>query len=699
MDPVYLPPGLYSLDPPGPFTLGVDYAWDGTSNSVRRLPGSAIPDGGTVLALQEVELSSPLIAALADGRLGVLAAPRLRVRAIAGWNSETPSIVDWTDHCWRAELGTSLASEPATATLVGPPALADAIEALPPSEWPALIEVAAVLSGDFHLPLFEGIIHGLDERASDDGRVSVALSLADPLRLLEPPYEREVEERFGPRLLGRGRIDPPVSVDGGFGAPRVPDSAGVEVYPTAHQILRQLFRSLEGPYFTGLSLGILDFPVPVFDARGFSILGAIRELARLAGGQVVAEGRVLVIRELGPASRTPRATFIYPEGTVHQLEEGEPADAFTSITLIGHSQTGQVPTTPSLPFPLDPSQPGYVRLGETEGTVEPAEPRSTDEHPPDLVLTFTFNATLYDPATLIVDGARRIGPATLRTDGGITWGTIELALPWLVTDTTGDPPFTLDENGDPRFFITGQIVDALAVRDGEPLGIPYPTVTRERLVAGEPVGESETILGDGQGYYRFTDVPLGVWRIRAEAPGYRENWQDDDPDNNLVRDLEAEYADWLAGQADGRFRKEPTPYHITVWGRPRVPEGEVQDLTLGQVRVRVRAEGVDEPDLRQAPTVRDERLTTERLAIRVGQIVLWASHQSAVQRALTAAPNPLLRPGDRITIRGSAGDTRFDCGRLVRTFDAAGTRYRDRIEAVGPALARRLVPHTPEDPL
>jgi|GEM_PF-4294547 len=693
--PLPLPPQCFLLDPPMPLQLGVDYEWDAETNAIRRLPDGSIPDGGEVAVQQQIALESALIEHLAAGEVVPIPMPRLRVQAVADWEAD-PDVTEWSDLAWLASGELSLSSRSSRARLAGPPALLDAYEALLGSD--PLVRIAAELAPGFVLPLFEGFVLSKETEAIGDGRIAQLLQLTDPLVRLMPPYVRLESRRWGREIVVVRTIQAQVEV-AGFTIRDVIETRVESELPMAHRICRDIFESLDDPWFEELSLGFLDFPVVEFDGRDRAPLQLLTDIARLAGARVEAIGRLLVIHEVGPASRTGALTCLYDIATLSQWEQGtRPSDVVTAVQLYGHAETGLVATRPQFPIGQDPSQPGYVRLGETDGVLEPQEPLQSAEPPAPLLLTFTFNATLYDPATLIVEGGRRIGQPRYVQEVAIRWATIDLEIPWVVTDA-GEAPFTLDENGDPRFVIAGQIIDALASMDGDPQPVPYATVTIIRLIGDEPGEESETMLTDEQGFYRFTDVALGRWRVEAEAPGYRPNWEDSDPENNLVRDLEAEYAEWLTDGVDGRYRKEPTAYHVIVWGKAYAVDAGIQDLTLGQVRVEVRAMDVDEDDLHYAPAIRDEHLTTERLAIRVGQILLWSAQEVVNDASLVAPFTPLVLPGDRLVIRDGETSTAFRVGHHRWIIDSDRSIAESRFAALDATLAGQLVPAVVNDPL
>lgn len=696
--PLYLPPICWLLDPPTPLVLGVDVAWDPDTNAVRRLPDGQVPSGGTVVVQQAVEMMSPLVERLAAGEVVTLPQPRLRVRALTAWDA-SPVVTDLSDLMWGVDGLQSLGPAPDTARLTGSHELLEQWHTLQADD--PVLRVSMELAPGAELTLCEGFVISCEESADSAGRLTVTLTLAEPLHRLEPPYAAVVTQRWG-RTLRVERLTLGSRQVAGFTVRSVRESRVVEALPTAHAICREIFAGLPDPWFTDISLGFLDFPIVEFDGASRSPLALMQEIARLAGAQVRAVGRLLVLYEVGPASRSPQLTMRYPRAVLESSDAGtRPEAAPTAIQLFGHTDSGLVATRPQWPYNADPSGGGRVRLGETRGFWEPESPVRTDTLPPPLRITFTFNATLFDPATLIVEGARRVGPSRVEVVGPIRWATIELELPWVVTDLTGEPPFVLDENGDPRFVLAGQVIDALASEAGEPQPVPYAEVTRIRLEGDLPLPDPVTLLTDARGYYRFVDVPLGRYRMEARAPGYRMNWEDSDPENNLIRDLEAEYADWLAASADGRYQKENTPYHIIVWGQGYAADTGIQDLTVGQVRVEVRVAGVPEAELRYAPVIRDERLTTERLAIRVGSIYLWASHAVAEGRGCVAPMTPLLRPGDLIAPSGgeSATPQRWRCGQHHWEISTATGVTRSRIGPVTPALAMNLVPPITDDSL
>ncbi|MEO7995688.1 MAG: hypothetical protein ABI743_14910, partial [bacterium] len=424
MDPVYLPPQLFSIDPPAPFVLGTDFDWDGVAGTVQRMPGSAIPEGEPILVLQQVELTAALVERVAAGLVAPLLMRPLRILAVVDWEGAGTTVLDWSDLVWRAEVDESLASTPRVAVLEGPPALHEAVGA----HRGAVVQCAVELAEDLWLPWFEGFVDGVEEVANDDGQVRVRVSLVDALRWLAPPLAPRVTRRWGREII-RETVIVQTEVSPGFTIEQVEERIIDVRIPTAHGILREIFAALESPYFTTLSLGFLDFPVPEFDGRELTPLQVFGELARLAGATVRVEGRLLLVREIGPASRSGRAAFIYPAAALESLDINDNlTEAWSAIQLFGHSENGAMPSAATVPAIPDPSQPGYLRIGETSGTFAPLEPIRSDSRPPDVHITFTFNADLWEPESLLVEGASRIGPPSFFNENGIDFAVIDLAI-------------------------------------------------------------------------------------------------------------------------------------------------------------------------------------------------------------------------------------------------------------------------------
>jgi hypothetical protein len=121
--------------------------------------------------------------------------------------------------------------------------------------------------------------------------------------------------------------------------------------------------------------------------------------------------------------------------------------------------------------------------------------------------------------------------------------------------------------------------------------------------------------------------------------------------------LYQELIEYEAEIAEGRYEKKATDYHVIVWARPKVDTGPLADLTVSQVLLEVRDSGTKTgKPLVYGPSIRDERITTEVMARRIGQITLAGSVQMSPSVKIRLPLNRWLRAGDGIRITGDILD-------------------------------------------
>ncbi len=96
---------------------------------------------------------------------------------------------------------------------------------------------------------------------------------------------------------------------------------------------------------------------------------------------------------------------------------------------------------------------------------------------------------------------------------------------------------------------------------------------------------------------------------------------------------------------------------MLVWARPVISPGPLADLTVSQVLLEVRDEGTKTGDpLVYGPSIRDERITTEVMARRIGQLMLAGSIQASPSVQLRLPINRWLKAGDGIRVTGDLFD-------------------------------------------
>lgn len=697
---------------------GVDYVVDYDNDTISRIAGGGIPDGGPVKVQYSKGVAGDILERLKAEGEAVLRPVVAMVKILPSAGADLfEEGIDLSDEAVRIEL---------TQTLEGRP---DELEVLlaRPELYPWIlgdddIIIAAAFGeidsgGELHFTeCFRGLVVEKDFVGSPIGTHHFRILARDFSISLDAPRQGVMGRTWHPTLRREVFRNGTLVCDDfrRLKSSQFCDSTDfddiVEIHfakehPRAHQIIRDCFEAAASPFLDRLIIDCLDFPVPFMDGLEKTPGEIIREIAQLAGASVHAEGTSLHISERGfPADF--QTCWVYDTAAIldedERLVDGAP---FTAVQIFGRSETSRLPTKSACIPPTDFTQPGWCRVVDEKGTLEPAEPIRSDELPQPAELTFQLDGALYHPASIRVVGGKLAKTPAVEMVQGKPVINVTVLIDWKVEDKAGDCPYFEDEAGNRWFRIKGRVYDAVPTADGEYLPIPYASVRRERLDGDNP-GETFDISADSDGFYLFGLVPIGTYRIIASSPGYLDNFSDDDPGNDEIRDLYEELASYEEEIEKGRYEKQATDYHVIVWARPRVTMGPLADLTVSQVLLEVRLESTKSgTPLVYGPAVRDERITTEVLARRIGEVILAEGRQSAPSVTLRLPMNRWLKAGDGIRVTGRisalpwpAGSS-FQAAVVRKVFCPAKGIAHDIVSSSTGKVSRALSRGLGEDPL
>ena len=191
----------------------------------------------------------------------------------------------------------------------------------------------------------------------------------------------------------------------------------------------------------------------------------------------------------------------------------------------------------------------------------------------------------------------------------------------------------------------------------------------------------------------------------ASHPDYLNNYEDNDPANDVERDLFDEEAEYDQAIENGRYLKFATDYHVIVWARPSTEAWGLSEHVVDQVRLEVRSRSVlsGEP-LKYAPTERDENITTGTLAAEIGRAIIASSADTRHPREARLPLNPFLRAGEAIRISGDEIDQdgtgmKLAIDRVVHHINPTDSEFITRVYSGGfdPSVLCRK--HLKDDPL
>lgn len=647
----------------------VDYEVDYENDTIARIPDGGIGDGDEVTVRYAKGVAGDILDSLKLTGSAVLRPVKALLKILPSHDSDIfETGTDLSDRAVRLEVTESLGTKPNEISVViaDPSVYADC----DPDD--GVIIGAAVGEVDservtHYTECFRGLVVRREFLGEKSGAHQVRIVAKDFSVSLDAPWQSALGTTWHPTLrrevFRNGKIiaDDYRSLRSSTLYDSIDFDDIIELHfakehPRAHDIILECFELASSEYLDDILIDCIDFPVVYLDARDKTPGDVIRELASLAGATVKADGTTLVISERGFPGGF-RTAWIYDAITLlDESERGDAGDEFTAVQIFGHSETSRLPTRSIYIPPTDFTQPGWCRVIDEEGTLKPSEPLRSDELPQPAELNFQLDGDLYDPSSVRILGGELAHRPTVETVDGEKIINVTVLVDWNVDDKAGECPYVEDEDGNKLFRIHGRVYDAVPDPEGENPPIPHALVVRERMDGGEP-GETFEVNADDEGSYAFEAVPLGVYKIIASAPGYLDNYSDEDPDNDEMRDLIEELIEYEAEMELGRYEKRATDYHVIVWARPRIAAGPLADLTVSQVLLEVRDEETKSgKTLVYGPAVRDERITTEVMARRVGRIMLATSSQDAPSITLRLPVNRWLKAGDGIRVTGDTLD-------------------------------------------
>jgi len=668
-----------STDGDTEYEEGIDYVVDYEEDTIARLPGGIIPDGDHVVVKYAKGIQGDVLEALKENGSAVLHPVKALVKILP--SADADIIEEGTDisgKATRLEVVQRMGLKPdrAKITIGDVEIYADC----DPSD-DVIIGVAigeVDPEGAVHYTeCFRGLVTNREMTSDGSGARSVRITVEDFSISLDAPRKGALGRTWHPTLRREVFRNGAVIADdyrqirsaGLYDSLEMDDIVELHFakeHPRAHNIIRECYNLAESEFLDNLVIDCLDFPVLYLDAREKTAGQVIREVASLAGASVKAEGTTLIVSESGFPDGF-RTAWIYDALTVlKEEEENKAGDHFTAVQIFGHSETSRLPTKSVYIPATDFTQPGWCRVVDEEGSLEPSEPMRTEEIPQAAELSFQLDGDLYDAGSIRVIGGELASRPTVEIVEGQKVINVTVLIDWVIEDEAGECPYLEDEEGNKLFRIHGRVYDAVPVFIDEKLPIPHANVCRE-CIAGDDVGETFDINADDEGCYAFEAVPIGRYKIIASAPGYLDNYEDEDPDNNEMRDLYAELQEYEEEIEEGRYSKKATDYHVIVWARPKVAGGPLADLTVSQVLLEVRDEATKgDASLVYGPAIRDERITTEIMARRIGQVMLAESKQARPSVRFRLPMNRWLKAGDGIRISGDLFDLELPEGRPVQ---------------------------------
>ncbi|MCX6646208.1 MAG: carboxypeptidase-like regulatory domain-containing protein [bacterium] len=709
---------VVSTDGGTTYEEGVDYEIDYEYDTIARLPGGNIPNGGQVNVRYGKGVPGDVLESLQETGSAILKPVKALLKILGSHDADLfESGTDISDKCVRVELVRTLGMNPHYVEFI----VADQnfyAECDPSDD---VIVGLAIGEKDsegitHYVECYRGLVAEREFVSSGDGAHHVRVKAEDFSSSLDSPHQAAMGKVWGPRLrrevFRNGMIiaDDYRDIRANNILSEIEFDDIVELYyakeyPGSHQVIRDCFNLAESPFLTNLVLDCIDFPVLYMDGNEKTPGQVIREVASLAGASVYAEGTALIVTENGFPDGF-RTAWVYDALTVlDESERNRSEEYYTAVQIFGHSETSRMPTRSIYLPPTDFTHPGWVRVLDEEGTLEPSEPVRTDEIPQPAELTFQLDGELYDPYSINVIGGELKSRPTVSIVDGKPIVNVTILVEWAIEDKAGECPYIEDEDGNKLFRILGRVYDAVPNSNGENLPIAHASVKRQRL-DGDEQGEIFDLNADENGAYIFEAVPIGSYKIIASAPGYTDNFSDNDPDNDEIRDLYEELIEYENEIEQGRYEKRATDYHVIVWARPKVEMGPLADLTVSMVLLEVRdlSTKSGEP-LVYGPAIRDNRVTTEVMARRIGQIMLAGSKQMSPSIKLRLPLNRWLRAGDGIRITGdilgfALPESRsFQATEVRRIFEPESGKSWDLVTSAPDKTGALLMRGIGEDPL
>lgn len=187
-----------------------------------------------------------------------------------------------------------------------------------------------------------------------------------------------------------------------------------------------------------------------------------------------------------------------------------------------------------------------------------------------------------------------------------------------------------------------------------PLGFPKMTIT----------ASGATVAGvGGAGTFSFSEIPISQYTATASAVGYDDNDITIEYDNDSLWD----FLKSSGANPNKDYILVDTPYQVAIYAKkaPPIIFGATPTYTTPAaiippsdvIRVDVRHNrGITLAGgkLIYAPTIRDVRIITEEIAVKVGASFLADSLSKRTRKTLQVPHNPWLRVGDKICVQSYA---------------------------------------------
>lgn len=696
----------------------VDYTIDPENDAIARIPGGSIPDGGTVRVIYSKGVDSAVTEELKTSGSAVMMPLTAIVKILENPGDDMfKSGEDISESVTRLELIQDLSAGADEVKLMI--SNRELFSGFDPSDDVVISVAFGEIDRDgisHYTESFRGLVSGREIISKPDSVAHILVNAKDFSIALDSPRQSAMGRVWSPRLRREVFLNGAIIADDyrdlrnsvRFDTIDLDDVIEIHFakeHPRAHQVILDCFNSGKGDYLQHISIDCLDFPVIFMDGRTKSPLEVIREIATIAGASVKAEGNTLDISERGYPSGFKTAWVYEDVAIFSEGEENRDKNYFNAVQVFGHCETSRLPTRSAYLSPTDFTMPGWSRVLDEEGTLDPGENDRSDEIPQPAELHFQIDGALYDASGIRVLGGELAKMPSVEFIDGRKVINITVNIDWLVEDVAGEPPYVEDEFGNRLYRIKGRVYDAVPSAGGEKLPIPHAIVTREKL-DGDDAGDTFDINADVDGYYLFEVVPMGSYKIIADAPGYLDNFSDDDPGNDEYRDLYLELLEYENAIAEGRYEKKPTDYHVIVWARPLLNMGPLADLTVSQVLLEIRdSSTLIGGNISYSPAVRDDRVTTEVLAKRIGKVLISSASQEYPSFSVKLPMNRWLKSGDGIRLSGDTLGTplpasrTFQATRVKRIFDPQSGSGHDIVDSNPGSISSLLRKSLRDDPL
>lgn len=456
----------------------------------------------------------------------------------------------------------------------------------------------------------------------------------------------------------------------------------LKVYPYTHGIIKVAFDKKYSNYIENIDIGIQNTSLQKYDSTGKTPGQVISEIANMVGAYIKLNSRVsggtkkfyLEIIEYEFSNDNPVAT--YNQDSIISCSEIDMYNPDYNSIVVRGKNTPIIALrkfATNIPFDEYPNFTnvnGYELLASESGTYTPTD-TFRDTPPEPLEYYLTVDSNVYDINTLeIVGNAYIIKDFELFNDG-TTWGQIVLGVPIDYYDLRLSPPYYISPiNGQKIYRIKGNVVDSTT--GSGTAGVPIKAV-RVKDASGNIMTSHEeyTTTSTKTGGYSFENVPLGEYRIIAPYldtaySNYYPNIVDNDFLNDSYRNLIDETEYWngvLDGDYSSGYQLIPTNYNFEIYiqrndysenqnsnyGNATLYQSNIGD-TAGGVLVEIRLAGTADNNVRYAPLVESDNITSEQLAIHIGEYILKSSQKRNKINHITAIGDENVIPGEDVSI-------------------------------------------------